>query len=209
MLRQRYMSKNYEPMSAEEILTLLDLTDLATETRLWLVQALGENAKIQHYPESNKFLFKPTLGFAVKNRHQLLHKLKELDRDGLGGVSMTDIKEALPNAEKSLKKLVDSKDVMIITRYDKEEIVFYNNKEYELEVDEEFKALWRAVGVDHLSEGDVEKYLQNVGLAMMQGEERKRKAPGQKKPPKKKQRAHKILNTHLDNDLLKDYSEGT
>ena len=25
---------------------------------------------------------------------------------------------------------------MIITRYDKEEIVFYNNKEYELEVDE-------------------------------------------------------------------------
>lgn len=59
----------------------------------------------------------------------------------------------------------------------------------------EFKALWRAVGVDHLSEGDVEKYLQNggwcafhspltcplrvctitVGLAAMQGEERKRK----------------------------------
>ena len=43
MLRQRYMSKNYEPMSAEEILTLLDLTDLATETRLWLVQVGGHD----------------------------------------------------------------------------------------------------------------------------------------------------------------------
>ena len=30
----------------------------------------------------------------------------------------------------------------------------------------EFKSLWRAVGVDHLSEGDVEKYLQNGWLAV-------------------------------------------
>ena len=34
------------------------------------------------------------------------------------------------------QKLEESKDVMKITRYDKEEIVFYCNKEYELEVDE-------------------------------------------------------------------------
>ena len=31
---------------------------------------------------------------------------------------------------------MENNDIMVITRYDKEEVVFYNNKEYELEVDE-------------------------------------------------------------------------
>lgn len=208
LMRQRYITKNYEPIGLDEIITILELRDLEADTKQWLIQALKENAKIEHYPNSDKFLFKPSLGIGVRNRHQLLHKLQELDRDGLGGVLMNDIKEALPNPDKSIKKLQDNNDIMVILRHDKESIVFFNNKEYELKVDEEFIALWRAVGVDHLSEGDMEKYLQHVGLAAMQGEGRKRKAPGQKKPAKKKQRAHKILNTHLDNDLLKDYSEG-
>ena len=60
---------------------------------------------------------------------------------------------------------------------DKEDILFYNNKEYELSVDEStylnslllfqsfsisvFVTQWRSVAVDGQSEGDIEKYLQN------------------------------------------------
>ena len=69
--------------------------------------------------------------------------------------------------------------------------------------------LWRAVGVDHLSEADVEKYLQNVGLGAMQGESRRRKAPSQLQQASKrrKPRSQRVLNTHLDAALLRDYSE--
>jgi len=89
------------------------------------------------------------------------------------------------------------------------QVLFYNNRQYEVEVDEEFKALWHRVSVEGRTETDIEQYLQNVGLGVMQGETRKRKAPGsQQKKPRKRARPQKVLNTHLDSDLLKDYSEG-
>lgn len=103
----------------------------------------------------------------------------------------------------------DAGEIFRIVRPDKEEVLFYNNRQYEMEVDEEFKALWHRVSVEGRTETDIEQYLQNVGLGVMQGETRKRKAPGsQQKKPRKRARPQKVLNTHLDSDLLKDYSEG-
>ena len=62
--------------------------------------------------------------------------------------------------------------------------------------------------MDGLGDGDIEKYLQNVGLGAMQGETRKRRAPAQQqRKARKKPRLQKLLNTHLDRNLLKDYSE--
>ena len=42
---------------------------------------------------------------------------------------------------------------------------------------------------------------------MVQGESRKRRAPTAGQKSKKKSRVTKVLNTHLDSTLLKDYSE--
>lgn len=107
------------------------------------------------------------------------------------------------------QKLEKEGEIFCITRPDKEEVLFYKNHEYEVEVDEEFKARWHRVSVEGRTETDIEQYLENVGLGVMQGETRKRKAPGsQPGKPRKKARAQKVLNTHLDSDLLKDYSEG-
>ena len=36
MMKQRYTSKDYEPLTLEEILTEINLTDLKTDTRQWL-----------------------------------------------------------------------------------------------------------------------------------------------------------------------------
>ena len=36
----------------------------------------------------------------------------------------------------------------------------------------DFRSLWRGVSLDGLAEGDIERYLQNVGLGAMQGETR-------------------------------------
>ena len=99
--------------------------------------------------------------------------------------------------------------MICISRQDKEQIVFYNNPEFSLgEPPADFKAIWNRISVEGITEADVEKYLENVGLGAMQGEGRKRKPPGNlHKKTRKKHKPNKVMNTHLDNELLKDYSE--
>ena len=89
---------------------------------------------------------------------------------------------------------------------DKEEILFYNDRSCRLPMLPEFRTLWHRVSVDGLTEADIDKYLQSIGLGAMQGESRKRRVPtaGNKA---KKSRASKVLNVHLDHSLLKDYSD--
>lgn len=96
---------------------------------------------------------------------------------------------------------------MKIVRPDKEEIIFYNDHSLQLPVAEEFRALWHRVSVDGLTEADIDKYLQSIGVGAMPGEGRKRRAPTAGQKTKKKSRVTKVLNTHLDSTLLKDYSE--
>lgn len=96
---------------------------------------------------------------------------------------------------------------MKITRPDKEEIVFYNDQSLLLPVEEEFRGLWHRVSVDGLTETDIDRHLQVIGLGAMQGDGRKRRAPTAGQKAKKKSRATKVLNTHLDSSLLKDYTE--
>ena len=98
-----------------------------------------------------------------------------------------------------------------MTRPDKEEIIFYNNPEYVLPtpLSEDFRALWHRISVDGLTESDIEKHLQRVGIGPMvgQGGERKRKAPTQQRNSRKRTKTTKILNTHLDSEMFADEAE--
>ena len=100
---------------------------------------------------------------------------------------------------------------MCITRQDKEQVIFFNNLEFSLgqSVSPEVQELWHQISVDSLTETDIDKYLADQGLSAMQGERRKRKAPSTQKKARKKFKPAKVLNTHLDNQLLKDYSAQT
>ncbi len=59
--------------------------------------------KIKYYPEGERFLFQPSIGLDVRNRRQLLVKLAEYEREGLGGIPMSEVKEALHKPEKAVK----------------------------------------------------------------------------------------------------------
>ena len=96
---------------------------------------------------------------------------------------------------------------MKVSRPDKEEIVFFSDRSLQLPIAEEFRGLWHRVSVDGLTETDIDRHLQSIGLGAMQGEGRKRRAPTAGQKTKKKSRATKVLNTHLDSSLLKDYSD--
>ena len=67
------------------------------------VQALKDNAKVLYYPDGERFMFKPALGLGVKNRRQLLQLLQERDEQGLGGVLLSDVQEAVYKPDKAVK----------------------------------------------------------------------------------------------------------
>lgn len=107
-----------------------------------------------------------------------------------------------------LQRLVDAECVIAITRQDKEQVIFYNNPEFSIgQVSSEFQELWHRASVDGMTETDIDKYLDDQGLGAMQGDGRKRKAPGDaQRKTRKKMKPTKVLNTHLDNNTLLDYS---
>lgn len=45
----------------------------------------------------------PALGLDVRNRRQLLEKLREYDREGLGGIPVSEVKEALSKPDKAIE----------------------------------------------------------------------------------------------------------
>lgn len=100
-----------------------------------------------------------------------------------------------------------------MVRSDKEEVVFYNNPVYSLStpLTEDLRSLWHRISVDGLTETDIERYLERVGLGAMLGQttERKRKLPSQQRQQKKRAKNVKMLNTHLDSELFNDESTST
>ena len=102
-MKQRYSSKNYESVTFNEILLLIDRKDISVDLSRWLDEALCSNPKIHYSPERRHLLFKPSLGLGVRNRRQLLEALREWEREGHGGMMMTDIREAVHNPDRAIK----------------------------------------------------------------------------------------------------------
>ena len=103
LMKERYTGKNYEPLSLEEIIAAIELTELKPDRKQWIKDALASNPKIAFNPDESKYLFKPALGHGVCNRKQLLAKLRDNEMKGLGGLTLSDIKEAVYNYEKAIK----------------------------------------------------------------------------------------------------------
>ena len=103
MLKERYATGNYEPVSLEEIFAATELTELQPDLRLLIQDALHSSLKVAFYPEEERYLFKPALGHGVRNRKQLLAKLRDNELRGLGGITDSDIKEAVHRHDKAMK----------------------------------------------------------------------------------------------------------
>lgn len=102
-MKARYVNKQYERLSLDEIQLVCEIHDLKPEMKEWIEDALASNPKIQFYPAERKYLFKPALGHNVCNRKQLLSRLREHDAQGLGGILVSDIKESVHNYARVIK----------------------------------------------------------------------------------------------------------
>ena len=204
-MKQRHLDGDNEPLPLDEILDETNQLDISMRQKTWLMnEALKNNPKIE-VTEDGKFLYKPT--FQLKDRKSLLRLLDKYDQRGLGGISLEDIQESLPNADRAIKMLNDN--IIMITRpMDKKKILFYNDKNLQFKVDEEFQKLWRGVTVDSLDEQKIEEYLEKHGITSMQelGVKKFNTVQKRKKPTIKKPRLIKKHNEHMA-DILQDYSQ--
>lgn len=205
-MKTRYNAEDTAALSLNEILDVINKTEVSEELRQWLDAALRNCPKIEA-AEDSRYTFKPA--FQLKDKHSLIQLLYRYDREGKGGIAMDDIIESLPKAERILQHVKSS--IIRITRpTDKKEIVFYNDKSMQIPVYEEFQKLWRSVPVVGIDEQKIEEYLTKQGITSMQdtsgGQKTGIPIHKRKKLTAKKGRVFKKTNDHIG-DILQDYSD--
>lgn len=201
-MKNRHLKREFSPLSLAEILDHINYTDISQSDKVWLGErALRENPKLIF--KDDKYAFNPK--YSIKDRKQLLRLLEKHEEKGYGGVYLDDIRESLPDADKIITAVHNR--IIFVTKPDKKVVLFNKNKAYNIKVDEEFQKHWRAISVDGIGEGDIERYLNNAGIAAMQdsGVGSQKQAPQRKKSRKRK--GFKKLNDHLDESMLKDYTQ--
>ncbi|VDD75434.1 unnamed protein product [Mesocestoides corti] len=205
-MKQRHLERDLHPLSVDEILEELMLQDTPQSDINWLEnEALPNNPKIS-VSSDGKFVFKPK--YDIRSRNELYQILKKHEIKGLGGIYLDDICEALPEAEKVIQNLGDTV-IQVTTPHDKKTVLFFNDKSFDLNVEEEFKQLWRAVSVEGVHEGKIEEYLHKNGITSMSADKKvfipaaKQKRPGQRRATRPVRLKD---NEHLQ-DILKDFSD--
>lgn len=108
--------------------------------------------------------------------------LMKYHQDAKGGILLSQINECIPNADKVLEVVcwwfffyfinfqAAGKEVIVVNtnvNKRKDKVAFWNDPGYDFELDEEYKALWRSISVDHLDEKKIEEYLQKHGIEAM------------------------------------------
>lgn len=201
LLKSKYQKRDFQVYTLEQLLDLTHNTDIKDHNKQWLAEALKDNPKIAF--KDIHYSFKPK--YALRDRKSLVRLLEKHEQNGLGGVLLDDIREGLPNADEIIKAVSDK--VTFVTRSnDKKAILFYYDSSFHSQVDEEFQKHWRSVAVEGLAEADIERYLNSSGITSMQGVAPTHKRH-EKKRGNKRRKNMKLMNTHLEGDMLKDYSE--
>lgn len=205
-MKERYLNQDSEAVTFEELLDETNQLDLSSKQKQWLLsESLPNNPRIQ-VTHDGRYAYKAV--FNLKDKKSLIRLLDKYDSRGLGSITLDDVKESLPNAERIVKNLVDNKKIIMVTRpVDKKRVLFYNDLQLNFSVDEEFQKAWRSIAVEGIDEDKIEEYLKNHGISSMQDLNLKKfTRPMQKRKDKKRKTNFKKLNNHMG-DLLQDYSD--
>lgn len=160
--------------------------------------SLRNNPKV--YYDGRRFSYKAK--HDVKDKNQLLSLIKKYP----AGIAAVDLKDAYPNVMDDLQALKASKHIWFLSNADSQEDIAYpNDFKGQIEVDDEFKSLFRDIDIpsDLL---DVEKELQKIGLKPVMNTAQRRAAaqiqgvsnkPKQKKKKQEISKRTKLTNAHL------------
>lgn len=209
-MKSRHQDDDQFPLTIDEILDECKLEDvISISQKNWLInEALPNNPKLQvvdNPMEEKKYAFKPK--FPIRDRKGLYKLLDRHDRGGLGGIMVDDVEESLPNAKKCIRTLLNNNKIVLVSRPDKKQVLFYNDKTCEFSVDEEFQKLWRGINIESLDETKIEEYLNNQGISSVQDTRQVARPIKSRKRTNNRKRKFKTHNDHIAG-VLEDYSEG-
>ncbi|CAD6195828.1 unnamed protein product [Caenorhabditis auriculariae] len=202
-MKKRHLGQQQWPLTLQEVLDELQLYDLPKRSEAWLKEALPNNPRLICDPDG-KFSFRPP--FKIKGKTSLMAVARKHHQDGKGGILLSDLNECVSNGDAMLQSLGDQV-IVVPTQVNKrkDKVFFYNDPEFSFTLEDDFKALWRNVSVDHLDEKKIEEYLHKKGLDAMKDLTPKLRGPMHLKRKAPKRRTNvKIHNEHLDG-VLEDY----
>ncbi|TKR67360.1 hypothetical protein L596_023524 [Steinernema carpocapsae] len=206
-MKRRHLEDKKWGLTLREILEELQLDAVVNKRQeAWLEQFLPQNHKLT-VDETQKLIYRPP--HKVKNRQTLLQLLQKYEREGKGGILLSELNECMPNVEKYIQQL-GNQVIAMPTQHNKrkDQVFFYNNPDTDFTIDEDYQQLWRSINVDHLDEKKIEEYLSKHGILTMKDLQPKRLQGG---PPKRKTAKRKtnqrVHNEHLS-DVLQDYEQG-
>uniref|UniRef100_A0AC35TI61 Transcription initiation factor IIE subunit beta n=1 Tax=Rhabditophanes sp. KR3021 TaxID=114890 RepID=A0AC35TI61_9BILA len=192
-------------LSVDEILAEINIGSINSRSKAYLFDSLQNNIKIQE-TEPGKFQFKPI--YKIKTPVQLKTQLEKLMREGKPGISGQELAECTPFGDKFLKE-IEEDVIKIPTQINKRKdfVYFYNSHDYNYELDDEYRGLWRSVNVSQLDEKKIEEYLTKHGIESIQDVKPKMTNTGVPKRKQNRKRANaKVHNLHLAS-VLEDYAE--
>ncbi|CAO4365425.1 unnamed protein product [Caenorhabditis nigoni] len=210
-MKKRHLSQQQWPLTLKEVLDELQLYDLGKRNIAFLQEALPNNPRLMMEPNPdgdptmNKFAFRPP--YKIKGKTSLVAVARKHYQDGKGGILVSDLAECVANYDALLQQV--AADVIVVptqVNKKKDRVVFYNDKDFTFpELEDDFKALWRNVSVDHLDEKKIEEYLQKKGLDAMKDLTPKvrMQAPLKRKAAKRRHN-QKVQNDHMEG-VLEDY----
>ncbi|CAJ0939213.1 unnamed protein product, partial [Mesorhabditis belari] len=203
-LKKRHLDKQSWPLGFSEVLAELQIYGLSKKSEAWLQEALPRNEKIITDDEG-KFRFRPK--YKIIGKKSLLEVLKSHYSNAKGGILLSELNECISHADKALEELGNQIVVVpTVINKRKDKTVFINDKTNDIDLNDDFKGLWRNVSVDHLDEKKIEEYLQKRGIDVMKDllPKRLNNGPPKRKPTKRKLDQKKVHNVHMS-DILQDY----
>lgn len=208
-MKTRHMEGDDHPLTLDEILDETSQMDIGSRTKAWLMtEALKNNPKIS-VENDGKYIYKAP--YPVTNKKSLLKLLRQYDLKGLGGIFLEDLQESLPKCDNVIRKLLDDEKIVVLSRtVDRKKIVFYHDHTVDMDVDEEFRKLWRSVAVEGTDDDKIKEYLEKQGIRSMadNGTKKVFNHPKRRKGNFKRKTKAPKDNDHMK-DILEDYNEMT
>jgi len=206
-MKNRHLTdQGSQPLTLEEISQECDGLTIDAPTKHWLAsEALLSNPKIdvKQIENVNKFSYKPPLELKGKKKSALLKLLRKQHDKCEGAITVEDVRESIPQADKIIKELKQNSEISVLSGTDKKEILFINDRDYDLKVNPEFIESWRSISVDGLDEEKIREFLEEQGSMAMKGATNRVQI--QKRKPARRQRVVKKHNDHVA-DQLEDYT---
>lgn len=226
-LRKRYLDGNFEPITFEQLLDLTHSTDINEMDRLWIIsEALPTNSRVSMV-ENNMVIYKSPLeslylklndgSLVSQNKHNSTKKdddgsnqylpnkktlytvLSRLNVNGGQGLLKSQIIESVPKAEKAIKSLLNNRIIEISRTDDVQQKVYFINEHSKFSIpnmDVDLIKIWRSIPPpDDDSVNNSSKRNEDI------------KKNGSKILKRKKPRIQ-LQNSHLSQDILKDFSVG-